>query len=155
MIADLLRGKFTAADLQTIDAEVARLVALRELIAQAVGADIPPAAAPEQPAGKVPPAAPKSAPRAKSKPGPKSTASADERRLKIARALAAGPLSVGELAERTEIGPSVGYYLQTSEWFRKANGADRLSPWILTATGRSALEARETTPTPNPVPTST
>jgi len=155
MIADLLRGRFTAADLHTIDAEVARLVALRELIAQAVGAEIPTAAAPEQPAGKSPPAAPKSAPRAKQKPGPKSTASAEERRLKIARALAGGPLGVGELAERTGIGSSVSYYLQSSDWFRKANGADRLSPWTLTATGRAALEARATTPTPNPVPTST
>lgn len=153
MIADLLRGKFDAADLGAIDAEIARLTALRELVAGAIG---PTAPAPEPAAGKAPPAAPNPAPRAKGKPGPKSGANADARRLTIARALEAGPLAQGEIGERTGVGGSAGYYLSSSGWFRKSNPSDRLSPWELTAVGRAALEAaRGTTQTPNPVPAST
>lgn len=140
MIADLLRGKFDAADLSAIDAEIARLTALRELVAGAIG---PAAPAPEPVAGKTPPAAPTAAPRAKGVPS-RAPADRDRRALVALHLYEHGPQPWGVLSETFGIPPGSRRGVFDHPWFTKAEG--RGSPYELTAAGRAAVEAAREKP---------
>lgn len=118
----------TPADLAALDAEIARLTALRDLLRQAIGpASGEPAA--EEPAGKPCPAAEAGAP-------PRGKV---DRRLLIARAIERhGPLRAAQMPERTGIPQTCLTYYLAHPWFAKA-GPHRCAPWTLTDAGRAAL----------------
>jgi DNA invertase Pin-like site-specific DNA recombinase len=65
---------------------------------------------------------------------------ADDRRLEIARLLAAGSMRVTEIAEKTESEPHTVGRLLKHPWFAKA-GPNLRDPFTLTAEGRTALKA--------------
>lgn len=132
-LTGLLAGA-TEHDLAELDAEIARLQALRQLLAGAVAG--PPAPAPAAPRAEGPPA-PAEPP--SGQPAPAAPRGPQARRLQVARLLAAGgPTGALEIGQRCGIPKgSVGATL-ACDWFEKGAGG-RKAPWGLTAAGRAAL----------------
>jgi hypothetical protein len=68
-----------------------------------------------------------------------SAAKARERRLAVARLLAAGPLRQSEISDRAGIPTGSLTALLAHEWFQRAVPDDRFSPYALTDAGREAV----------------
>ena len=127
----------TPQDLADLDAEIARLQAFRELLAEALRLIGEPKAAPVAKPAKVPagnvvrPAA--------NKPGPKVSGELhDGRRRQIASWLAAEGLTTDQITVRLKIARSSVVVLMQHEWFVKTS---RRSPWELTEVGRTESAA--------------
>ena len=136
-----LATQATAQDLVDLDAEIARLQAVRSLLADALKLSRVTEATP--PAAKA--TKPGNAPRvAAKKPGPKSHPRSgagllDERRRRIAAWLAVETMTTAQISQRIELTKSAANDLLSHEWFKKRN---HLAPWELTEAGRTALAAR-------------
>lgn len=73
------------------------------------------------------------------------------RRRELARALADGPLSVLQLAERTGRNhKTVLAYLAADGWFERVRPGEYHGPWRLTAVGRAGLAEPEPPPVTRP-----
>lgn len=121
----------TAEDLAELDAEIARLQAIRAMVAGAAGRGNEPAPSPTAADGaEMPAPAAPFAPRS-------------QYMRPILPALAAGPLTAAQIGER--IGKAEGYWWEAFKkcpWFERANRPEeRPSLWRLTEAGRTALAA--------------
>lgn len=80
--------------------------------------------------------------------GRRATGGSDDNRRTILRLLAANPngLNGGEVAKRLNVSDAMaGYYLK-HPWFKKADPANRLSPWVLSPVGEKAASESSQTP---------
>lgn len=127
----------TQKDLTDLDAEIARLQAVRSLVADALMIQ-----GGTRPDIKTEVAKPGNSPRAAAptKPGPKPKSGlVEERRRKILGLLAVEKLSTAQIAERLPLNRTQTTELMSHPWFTQEN---RLQPWELSEAGRAWLRSQ-------------
>lgn len=113
----------TPADLDAIDAEIATLTRLREVVALLVGKGVETYTIPAAQAVRTKTAA----------------QSQEEKQRRLLRALANGPLRRTDLPKASGLTPEGVQNCLNGPWFEKVSPGGHMDPWQLTEAGRAAL----------------